>query len=129
MKNILLVDDDEATREVLKGILERRGYSVLGCRNYDEASKIIYDRAVVVDAAFFDQVLSMDGTKELERRYGKEENFRFEGTQLYDMFKLERPNIPCCLLSAFASLETKKNRRFMPKPLILREINNFIENI
>lgn len=111
MKTILIVDDDEYIRYLVKGILMKEGFKVLSAENGAAASKMLEDE--LCDLAIVDVMMPiMDGyelTKEIRR--------------LFD--------IPIILLTAKSQIEDKEEgfeagtddyliKPFEPKELIFR---------
>jgi PAS domain S-box-containing protein len=67
-ETVLLVEDQAQVREVAKGILELRGYTLLSASTVAEALKICADRAVKIDLVLTDVVLPQQSGTELIRQ-------------------------------------------------------------
>jgi two-component system, cell cycle sensor histidine kinase and response regulator CckA len=66
--SVLLVEDDEAVRQLVRRILEERGYHVLLARHGGEALEIIHQVDVVIDLLLTDAVMPVLSGPELLRR-------------------------------------------------------------
>jgi CheY-like chemotaxis protein len=68
LETILLVEDDEQLRVVMRTILERRGYAVLDARSGAVALEILEDCACAVDLLLTDVVMPSMSGHELSQR-------------------------------------------------------------
>jgi len=84
---LLVVDDDQAMREMLGALFEDNGYEVLGCESADAALECVAQRD-------FSAVLSD------VRMPGK------SGIELVTEMRRLRPDIPVVLMTAFGSMES-----------------------
>ena len=85
--SVLIVDDEQSMCELIDTALELRGYDTTWCQSADRAMELLRQRE-------FDVVLTdvrMPGTT---------------GLQLCQQIKLQRPDIPVVVMTAFGSLET-----------------------
>ncbi|MFH1824558.1 MAG: sigma 54-interacting transcriptional regulator [Candidatus Firestonebacteria bacterium] len=72
MSNILIVDDEYLTRNIVKDILEKEGYSTFSASNYKEALNIIENENI--DLVYLDvKMPEVDGLETLKMIKGKDE--------------------------------------------------------
>ena len=87
MGNILVIEDDQDTRYVLKVVLENKKHSVEGAASGKEAASVLENH--VFDAVLLDRVLGdMDGLSLLEK------------------IKLEDPGLPVIMLTGHADVQS-----------------------
>jgi len=82
METILLVDDEDAVREIFGIILQRGGYRVLPASSGDQAMAVLRDKEMAVDGVVLDVV--MPG---------------LNGQQLLQQIHAARPALPVVLMS------------------------------
>lgn len=113
---ILIVDDEEMQRDMLRGFLEKQGYDVLMAPSGEEALTI-FDNAAI-DLALLDQ--KMGG---------------MSGDELLFLLKKKNPLVRAIMITAYASVDTAvKVMRlgaddFLEKPVDLRVLLDKIEAI
>jgi two-component system cell cycle sensor histidine kinase/response regulator CckA len=84
-ETILLVEDDEAVREITVGILERNGYRVLAARDGVDALRELHDSGQHVDLLLTDVMMP-----------------RLNGSALADRLVSERPPLKVLFMSGYA---------------------------
>jgi len=104
-ETILLVEDEQAVREVAQEVLKRRGYTVLSASDATEALRIARDNAGRIDVVLTDVV--MPG---------------MTGPQLVERLRAEQPNLPALFMSGYTSDSVLRNEvatgdaSFLQKP-------------
>jgi CheY-like chemotaxis protein len=68
MATVLLVEDEEAVRQLVRRILESRGYKVLLARHGGEALELIHQRDLAIHLLLTDAVMPVLSGPELLRR-------------------------------------------------------------
>ncbi len=85
--NILIVDDDDASRTLLRRVLESEGYTVTAAEDGAVAIKLV-DSDTAFDAVVSDiRMVEADGL------------------QVVDAFRKKRPDVPVILVTAFGNVE------------------------
>jgi len=102
---ILLVDDDDDVRNVVKDMLEDAHYRVHIAENGKEAISIFRDNADSIDLLVSDVVMPM-----------------MNGKEVYEQLSKVKPGLPAVFISGYPSdilkqLYTAKNVKFLAKPL------------
>ncbi len=114
--NILIVDDEEMQRELLKGFLKHQGYNVLTAKNGEEALKIFSSEPIQL--VLLDQ--KMPGLK---------------GEEVLERMKKENPLIRAIMITAYGDVDTAVSVMklgaddFIEKPVDLTALLEKIENI
>lgn len=116
MKNysILLVDDEAAQREPIKGFLEKKGYTVLDAGSYTEAIDLFNQNET-------DMVLTDYRLKERT------------GFDILKEVKRQNPNVAVVIMTAYGSIEDAVNIMksgaydYLQKPIELSELEHIIE--
>jgi two-component system response regulator AtoC len=112
--NILIVEDDEAQRELLGEALRKRGFYVEGAENLAEAKELLEKRDFNV--LLLDYKLP-DG----------------DGLEFLAYLKKNYPNIPTIMLTAYASVENAVSAmkagafHYLAKPINLEELNLIVD--
>ena len=88
-KDILIVDDEPAIREVVAAILEDEGYRPREAANSEEALREVGKRPPSL--ALLD--IWLEGSK-------------LDGVQILDRIKAEHPEVPCIMFSGHGTIET-----------------------
>ncbi len=110
-ETILLVEDEETVREVVRRILEERGYTVLVAARPDEAEQIFAAHAEEIDLLLADVV--MPGRR---------------GPELYRQLLRKRPRLRALFMSGYADHGIVENgllrqaRHFIQKPFNAAEL-------
>src|SRR5215469_8796393 len=106
---ILIVDDDESTRNFLSSVLTAEGYECLTANNVSSAEVIL--RQEPVQLAFIDLYL---GTA--------------NGLNVLDIIKVLQPQCACVIMTAHTSVETVTKSlgsgalEYMGKPLLIDDL-------
>lgn len=79
---ILLAEDEDETREIIKGILDDAGYTVIEAANGKEAVKKYDERQTEVDLLIFDVLMP-----------------EMSGKEAYDKIRVSRPDIKIIFMS------------------------------
>lgn len=111
---ILLVEDDDAVREISLEIIQDLGYEALVARNGEEALEVLHsDR--LIDLLFTDIVMPGDLTGTMLAREGR---------------KL-RPNLPVLLVTGYAGAENPADDEFpvITKPFRTAELSRVIARL
>lgn len=86
---ILIVDDEDDIRNLIQGILEDEGYSVIGARNSDEAYKLTEEKYPAL--AILD--IWLQGSKH-------------DGLTILKNLKSSKPELPVVMISGHGTIET-----------------------
>src|SRR4051794_23349026 len=71
---VLVVDDDEDIRDVIRGVLEPEGYLTVLARDGEEALACLHDRSIRIGLILLDILMpKMDGWEFQRRRHGEPE--------------------------------------------------------
>ena len=103
--SVLVVDDDEAVREVATEILVRAGFSVLGAADGREAVEKFRRHAAEIRAVLLDRSMPVSG-----------------GREAFEALREIRPEVPILLVSGYseeratAELSGRGLSGFVPKP-------------
>jgi len=114
--NILIVDDEEMQRELLKGFLEHQGYNVFTAKDGEEALKIFSSEPIQL--VLLDQ--KMPGLK---------------GEEVLERMKKENPLVRAIMITAYGDVDTAVTVMklgaddFIEKPVDLTNLLNKIETI
>ena len=104
-KTILLADDEYMVREMVKLLLESRGYTVISAEDGNDAINKFYNHDGHIDLLLFD--VTMPGKN---------------GEDAYDMIKKTKPDVKVLLMSGYAEDVLLKNDsrkdklQFLQKP-------------
>jgi two-component system cell cycle sensor histidine kinase/response regulator CckA len=104
-ETILLVEDEDALRELAKMVLEASGYKVLSTQNGSEALKVCQENAGIIQLLFTDVVMP-----------------KMSGRQLRDLLVSSRPNMKVLYMSGYTDDTMVRNgiqhaeTNFLPKP-------------
>lgn len=117
---ILVAEDDELVRLILKELLTKSGYNVLLAENGEEAIAKFIENRDSIDVFILDVVLP-----------------RKNGTEVYDFIKSERPDIKVLFISGYtddiipATGAIDGSPRFLSKPLdpveVLAVVKEFLQ--
>jgi two-component system response regulator AtoC len=113
---ILIVDDEEMQREILRGALEKQGYEVL-CAASGEEALALFDQTAI-DLALLDQKMA-----------------GMSGDELLAAMKKKNPLVRAMMITAYASVDTAVRVMrlgaddFLEKPVDLRRLLGKIEAI
>ena len=113
---ILVVDDDSATRQWLGSVLEAEGYVCRSARNRHEAESILHRGEV--DLALVDIYLGADN-----------------GVEFLQRIKTLRPDCDCVMMTAHASVETMARAvkdgavEYLGKPLLIDDLLNLVRRL
>jgi PAS domain S-box-containing protein len=117
-ESLLIVDDEDAIRYVLRTALTRKGYTVLSASNGLEAIEILANPVHTIDAVLLD--INMPGAS---------------GVDVVRSLRVHRPELPVIILSGHISAETRNileelgQTDFVAKPYHLDEIGRRIRAI
>ncbi len=117
-ESVLLVDDEEAVREVGEELLEAMGYRVLLARDGKEAIELYKKNRDDIDIVLLDIVMP-----------------RMGGGEVYDRMKEINPNIKVLLLSGYsidgeaAEILERGCDGFIQKPFTLKELSGKLREI
>ena len=113
---ILVVDDDSATRQWLGSVLEAEGYACRTARNRQEAEAILHRGEI--DLALVDIYLGTDN-----------------GVEFLQRIKTLRPDCDCVMMTAHASVETMARAvkdgavEYLGKPLLIDDLMNLVHRL
>jgi nitrogen-specific signal transduction histidine kinase/ActR/RegA family two-component response regulator len=112
---VLLVEDEDAVREVARRILERAGYRVLHAPNANAALSVIGAGIDEIDLLVSDVV--MPGMR---------------GPEMYEVLRKRRPDLPAIFLSGYADLADSTEgmplgSRFLAKPYTPDELIRLVQ--
>ena len=113
---ILVVDDDRATRQWLGSVLEAEGYVCHQARNRQEAESVLHRGEI--DLALVDIYLGADNGVDFLRR-----------------IKTLQPNCDCVMMTAHASVETMARAvkdgavEYLGKPLLIDDLLNLVRRL
>jgi two-component system cell cycle sensor histidine kinase/response regulator CckA len=113
--SVLVVEDIDELREMLKCQLERAGHRVLAAEHGAAALAILEEHAGGVDVVLTDAVMPVMGGVELERRLAA-----------------LHPCIPCVLMTAYAEdlfQERTKGREMLRKPFSIRDLLAMLQRV
>ncbi|MBZ5533018.1 MAG: sigma-54 dependent transcriptional regulator [Acidobacteriia bacterium] len=106
---ILIVDDDDSTRNLLASVLTAEGYPCLTANNVDSAEVILRQQAVQM--AFVDLYLGTGN-----------------GLNVLDLIKMLQPQCACAIMTAHTSVETVAKSlgsgavEYLGKPLLIDDL-------
>ncbi len=117
-ETVLIVEDEEAVLNLVKGVLERLGYTVLTARKAEDALNLAEEYPEQIDLLLTDIVMTDMNGSELSKRIGG-----------------IRPGIKCLFMSGYTSdiithhgiLEEGVN--FISKPFTLRKLSDKIREL
>jgi two-component system, cell cycle sensor histidine kinase and response regulator CckA len=110
-ESILLVEDDDAVREVMSRSLAARGYRVLTARNGEDALEVADDYDSPIHLVISDIVMPV-----------------MSGLQLFERLRGWYPSIRFLLISGYADPPIGRNAlddgrtRFLPKPFTIERL-------
>jgi PAS domain S-box-containing protein len=112
---VLLVEDEDAVREVARRILERAGYRVLHAPNANAALSVIGAGIDEIDLLVSDVV--MPGMR---------------GPEMYEVLRKRRPDLPAIFLSGYADLADSTEglplgSRFLAKPYTADQLIRLVQ--
>ena len=113
---ILVVDDDSATRQWLGSVLEAEGYVCRSARNRRDAESILHRGEI--DLALVDIYLGADN-----------------GVEFLQRIKTLRPDCDCVIMTAHASVETMARAvkdgavEYLGKPLLIDDLLNLVRRL
>ena len=117
-ESLLIVDDEDPLRNLLRTAFTRKGYSVTSARDGLEAVDFIDDLQSEFDAVLLD--LNMPGAS---------------GTDVLKAIKAKRPHLPVLILSGHITAETRielgklGQREFMTKPYSLDDLGRRLRKL
>ena len=109
---VLVVDDEEELREVLKDYLSCSNYEVFTAKDGEEALDIIKEASPSFDLIFTDTKMPKMG-----------------GIELTEWVKTNSPKIPVILISGREEPENHQADAFLQKPLGLKELGATINSL
>jgi PAS domain S-box-containing protein len=112
---ILLVEDEDAVRDVARRILERAGFRVLHAPNASAAMSVIGSGLADIDVLVSDVV--MPGLR---------------GPAMYELLRQSAPNLPAVFVSGYADLADETDSlptgsRFLAKPYIPADLIRIVQ--
>ena len=113
---ILVVDDDNATRQWLASVLGAEGYVCHSARNRQEAESFLHRGEI--DLALVDIYLGTDN-----------------GVEFLQRIKALRPDCDCVMMTAHASVETMARAvkdgavEYLAKPLLIDDLMNLVHRL
>lgn len=111
--NILLVEDEEAVKEMTQLFLESIGYRVIVSENPQHAIRICEDRTITIDCVLSDVIMP-----------------EINGKQLQEMINVIRPELPFLFMSGYtsdiltASGIAEQGLHFISKPLNFKVLHD-----
>jgi CheY-like chemotaxis protein len=117
-ESLLIVDDEDALRHILRTAFTRKGYSVTSAGNGLEAIEILDDPAHKVDAVLLD--INMPGAS---------------GVEVLKAIKANRPELPVLIISGHISTDTRNllehlgQTDVVSKPYRLDELGRRLRNM
>jgi PAS domain S-box-containing protein len=117
-ESLLIVDDEDALRHILRTAFTRKGYNVFSACNGLEAIEILDDPSHLVDAVLLD--INMPGAS---------------GIDVLKTIKATRPDLPVLVLSGHISAETRNileqlgQTDLIAKPYRLDELGRRLRNV
>ncbi|MGD2252492.1 MAG: PAS domain S-box protein [Anaerolineales bacterium] len=117
-ETILIVEDDQATRQAIAEILESLDYATLSAEDGEEALRILEHRGETVSLVLSDLVMPGVG-----------------GVELYQHLREERPTLPMVVMTGYPlgtetrSLLEKESINWLQKPLSLELLSNTLTSI
>lgn len=117
-ENLMIVDDEDAIRHILRTALTRKGYSVISASNGLEAIEMLANPAHKIDAVLLD--INMPGAS---------------GVDVVRAIRSHRPGLPVLILSGHISAETRNvlehlgQTDFVSKPYNLDNLGRRIRDM
>ena len=117
-ESLLIVDDEDALRHILRTAFTRKGYRVISASNGLEAIEILDDPSHSVDAVLLD--INMPGAS---------------GVDVIKSIKMNRPDLPVLVLSGHVGAETRNTLEqlgqtdVVTKPYRLDELGRRLRNM
>jgi two-component system cell cycle sensor histidine kinase/response regulator CckA len=117
-ESLLIVDDEDALRNILRTAFTRKGYSVVSASNGLEAIEILGDPSHSIDAVLLD--INMPGAS---------------GVDVIKTIKSHRPDLPVLILSGHINAETRNTLEHLgqtdliSKPYRLDELGRRLRNM
>jgi CheY-like chemotaxis protein len=114
---ILVVEDKEAVRLIIKAVLERNGYHIFLANNGEEASAIWAKHKQEIELLFTDVVMPGGVT----------------GKDLADALRLERPSLKVVFCSGFGAdiigneIVTAPGNYFLAKPFDVQRLSQVVK--
>ncbi|QEK38886.1 PAS domain-containing sensor histidine kinase [Candidatus Nesciobacter abundans] len=111
-KTVLLIEDEDGIRQIMKKSLERKDYEVISATNGAEGIDIISSDQHI-DTVITDAVM-----------HGK------KGTEVLEYIKENKPNIKTILMSGYPETQFEKNfDNFLPKPFSISQLVDMVSNL
>jgi CheY-like chemotaxis protein len=120
-ETVLLAEDDQGVRGLIKATLEKSGYSVLEATNGEDAINMFKDNKDVIQILLFDVIMP-----------------KKNGAEAYKEIKLLRPDIKVLFLSGYPAGVIEKYKldedlAFMSKPIspthLLNKLRDILNNM
>ena len=118
-ETVLLVEDEDGVRSLIEMVLRRNGYTVLECRNAEEALLALEDTGVSIHMLLTDLILP-----------------RMSGRELAERVALTRPNVRILFMSGYTDDDVLRHgvldstSAFLQKPfsmeLLLQKVRDVL---
>jgi PAS domain S-box-containing protein len=117
-ETILLVEDNQAVRDLALSLLKRHGYTVISAQNGVEALELLQDKKETIDLIVTDVVMS-----------------EMNGQELYSIVSKQYPNIKVIYMSGYtdniitSDNGSEKDRHFIQKPFSVEDFARKIREV